>query len=122
MLISVKMPTIVGILTFMSRMNFMLSSVEHEKEIETRFHFQNSAVLRDDFRDAHFVAHRFISNYKRAFNKCIMFRKSPRSHSSFICSHVKVDRALDNLFETIHTFTLLFIWTYVQGTITCIFD
>ena len=31
MLINVKMPTIVGILTFMSRINFMLSGVEHEK-------------------------------------------------------------------------------------------
>ena len=30
-LINVKMPTIVGILTFMSRKNFMLSRVEHEK-------------------------------------------------------------------------------------------
>ena len=29
------MPTIVGILTFMSRKNFMLSSVEHEKCIIT---------------------------------------------------------------------------------------
>ena len=28
--INVKMPTIVGILTFMSRKNFMLSCVEHE--------------------------------------------------------------------------------------------
>ena len=31
LLINVKMPTIVGILTFMSRKNFMLSRVEHEK-------------------------------------------------------------------------------------------
>ena len=31
MLINVKMPTIVGILTFMSMINFMLSSVEKEK-------------------------------------------------------------------------------------------
>ena len=31
MLINVKMPTIVGILTFMSRINFMLSLVEYEK-------------------------------------------------------------------------------------------
>ena len=31
MLINVKMPTIVGILTFMSRINFVLSWVEHEK-------------------------------------------------------------------------------------------
>ena len=30
-LINVKMPTIVGILTFMSRKNFMLNCVEHEK-------------------------------------------------------------------------------------------
>ena len=32
-LINVKMPTIVGILTFMSRNNFMLSWVEHEKSV-----------------------------------------------------------------------------------------
>ena len=31
MLMNVKMPTIVGILTFMSRKNFVLSLVEHEK-------------------------------------------------------------------------------------------
>ena len=31
MLINVKMQTIVGILTFMSRINFVLSRVEHEK-------------------------------------------------------------------------------------------
>ena len=31
MLINVKMPTIVGILTFMSMINFMLSGVEHKK-------------------------------------------------------------------------------------------
>ena len=30
LLINVKMPTIVGILTFMSRINFVLSRVEHE--------------------------------------------------------------------------------------------
>ena len=31
MLINVEMPTIVGILTFMSRINFVLSRVEYEK-------------------------------------------------------------------------------------------
>ena len=31
MLIIVKMPPIVGVLTFMSRINFMLSRVEYEK-------------------------------------------------------------------------------------------
>ena len=35
MLINVKMPTIVGILTFMSRINFVLSQVEHEKSFIT---------------------------------------------------------------------------------------
>ena len=35
MLINVKMPTIVGILTFMSRINFMLSWVEHEQSFIT---------------------------------------------------------------------------------------
>ena len=35
MLINVKMPTIVGILTFMSRIKFMLSRVEHEKSFIT---------------------------------------------------------------------------------------
>ena len=35
MLINVKMPTIVGILSFMSRINFMLSSVEYEKSFIT---------------------------------------------------------------------------------------
>ena len=34
-LINVKMPTIVGILTFMSRKNVMLSWVEHEKSFIT---------------------------------------------------------------------------------------
>ena len=33
--INVKMPTIVGILTFMSRKNFMLNGVEHEKSFIT---------------------------------------------------------------------------------------
>ena len=35
MLINVKMPTIVGILTLMSRINFALSGVEHEKSLIT---------------------------------------------------------------------------------------
>ena len=35
MLINVKMPTIVGILTFMSRINFVLSWVEYEKSLIT---------------------------------------------------------------------------------------
>ena len=35
MLINVKMPTIVGILTFISMINFMLSWVEHEKSFIT---------------------------------------------------------------------------------------
>ena len=35
MLINVKMPTIVGILTFMSMINFMLGSFEHDKSFIT---------------------------------------------------------------------------------------
>ena len=35
LLINVKMPTIVGILTFISWKNFMLSSAEHEKSFIT---------------------------------------------------------------------------------------
>ena len=35
MLINVKMPTIVGILTFMSRINFVLSRVEHKESFIT---------------------------------------------------------------------------------------
>ena len=35
MLINVKMPSIVGILTFKSRINFVLSSVEHGKSFKT---------------------------------------------------------------------------------------
>ena len=35
LLINVIMPTIIGILTFMSRKNFMFNSVEHEKSFIT---------------------------------------------------------------------------------------
>ena len=35
LLINVKMPTIFGILTFISRKNFMLNWVEHEKSFIT---------------------------------------------------------------------------------------
>ena len=35
LLINVKMPTIVGILTFLSRINFMLNCLEHEKSLIT---------------------------------------------------------------------------------------
>ena len=34
-LINVKVPTVVGILTFMSRKNFMLRRAEHEKRFKT---------------------------------------------------------------------------------------
>ena len=35
MLLNVKMPTIVGILTFMSRINFVISRFEHEESFIT---------------------------------------------------------------------------------------
>ena len=45
-LINVKMPTIVGILTFMSRKNFMLSRVEHEKSFITSGPGNNQEVTK----------------------------------------------------------------------------
>ena len=45
-LINVKMPTTVGILTFMSRKNFMLSSVEHEKSFTISGPDHSNACLR----------------------------------------------------------------------------
>ena len=45
MLINVKLPTIVGILTFMSRINFVLSSVEYEKSFITWGPGQSSECL-----------------------------------------------------------------------------
>ena len=35
LLINIKMPTVVGILIFISKINFMLSRVEHEKGFMT---------------------------------------------------------------------------------------
>ena len=54
LLINVKMPTIVGILKFMSRKNFMFNSVEHEKVFITsgpsyHRHF-NEGWMTYDFR------------------------------------------------------------------------
>ena len=52
MLINVKMPTIVGILTFMSRINFMLSRVEHEKScITSRTDWLSGDVICIKYRD-----------------------------------------------------------------------
>ena len=46
MLVNVKMPTIVGILTFMSRINFILYRVEHEKSYIT-----SGMVLKKSFEE-----------------------------------------------------------------------
>ena len=45
MLINVKMPTIVGILTFISIINFMLSWVEHEKSFITSGPDHNGHIM-----------------------------------------------------------------------------
>ena len=48
LLINVKMPTTVGILTFMIRKNFMLNLVEHEKRFitsEPGLLMQSSSIL-----------------------------------------------------------------------------
>ena len=49
LLINAKMPTTVGILAFMSRINFMLSSVEHENicNLEHSFFTLNSTGAKD---------------------------------------------------------------------------
>ena len=50
MLLNVKMPTIVGILTFMSRINFVLSLVEHGKKFDnfgTSLIWVHNACYRD---------------------------------------------------------------------------
>ena len=54
-LINVKMPTIVGILTFMSGKNFMLSLVEHEKSFITSrsglvIKLENKQINYDTFK------------------------------------------------------------------------
>ena len=49
MLINVKMPTIVGILTFMSMIHFLLSCVEHEKSFITSFSFNHQLIWSDSF-------------------------------------------------------------------------
>ena len=47
LLIDVKMPTIVGILTFIRRKKFILSCVEHEKSLITSGPVCASAVILD---------------------------------------------------------------------------
>ena len=48
MLINIKMPTIVGILTFMSRMNFMVSTVEYGKSFITSGPDSNIVFLKEN--------------------------------------------------------------------------
>ena len=53
MLINIKMPTIVGILTFMSMINFVLSRVGHDKKfynLEARFSPDVAAILKPKIR------------------------------------------------------------------------
>ena len=52
-LINVKMPTIVGILTLMSKINFMFSRVEHEKKFIT-----SRPVLTGKLKTKGFFMHR----------------------------------------------------------------
>ena len=50
MLINVKMPTIVGILTFMSRINFVLSWVEHGKSFITSGLDQSAPMIKSNLK------------------------------------------------------------------------
>ena len=63
LLINVKMPTTVGILTFISRKNFMLNCVEHEKSVynlgakvasDLKVHFKHIYTCTNFFRPCQF--------------------------------------------------------------------
>ena len=56
--INVKMPTIIGILTFMSRQNFMLSWVKHEKSFTTS---------GPDYMEPTHSCHCLLPNLQRVF-------------------------------------------------------
>ena len=60
MLINVKMPTILGILTFMRRINFVLSLVEHEKSFIS-FTYKRPALEQwDKISDCHDIIEKLL--------------------------------------------------------------
>ena len=61
--INVKMPTILGILTFLSRKNFMLNSVEHEKMF-----WNFSICIFDSGDDFTFKYYRFLNCDTKVLN------------------------------------------------------
>ena len=72
MLINVKMPTIVGILTFMSLINFVLSRVEHEKKfITSRPGPVNFKSICINCTSIHKIFS--ISIYKKIYQKALLF-------------------------------------------------
>ena len=81
LLINVKMPTIVGILTFISRKSFMLSRVEHEKSFITSGPWYTSVLLHYGTLP-HFYAFSIIFGkgfsdlQARGYKKIFMFNSS----------------------------------------------
>ena len=77
LLINVKMPTIVGILTFKSRINFVLSWVEHGKSIITSGpgdFFMDGSKVEVPF-DVHWVIPRKIHVTSKWYFKLLGFDK-----------------------------------------------
>ena len=65
MLINVKMPTIVGILTFMSRINFVLSCVEYEKSFITLELIWDQTVWHSDGMTKNFKKKKKKNNFEK---------------------------------------------------------
>ena len=63
MLINVKMPTIVGILKFVSRINFVLSWVEHEKSFITSGPGVRQKYFRNFYSKNLILSHLTYSTY-----------------------------------------------------------
>ena len=83
LLINVKMPTIVDILTFMSTINFVLSGIEHEKSCITsgpdlglRFwqainvrNCRTSTIITNPFNSLHLMLQTFPLTLKTTFSE-----------------------------------------------------
>ena len=91
MLINVKMPTIVGILTFMSRINFVLSCVEHGKSFIT-----SGPGVVSIFSTVHLRANIFVLTLFKCFGTCACIYIEMNAVSMLgtcACKHICTDCA-----------------------------
>ena len=86
MLINFKMPTIVGILTFMSRINFVLSGVEHEKSFIASGPGVNPALLF--YQKYQVIEINVLQVRKRGIER---FFPSFISHTVYVCMQEGID-------------------------------